>query len=471
MPDKIFVSYRRDDDPNGAARIRDALTAKFGRSSVFMDVDDLLAGLRFDEELSKALAACDVFLAVIGPRWMDLLRTKVSSGDRDYVREEIAEAVRRKIVVIPVRVGREGQFPPLPRSDELPHEIRDLVHYQKHDITYEQFRRDAGALIDAITAVRRHVRHGPVAPRDRSKTRPAIAWLTATTALVFSTVVLMLVVPSLRPTLPPAVNDPIAGLAPGSGKSARDLLANGSPCPFCPWMVVVPAGSFTMGTPQNDLDRDNGEVQVRVSIAAPFAVGRFAVTFDEWDACMAGGGCNGYKPDSRGWGRGTQPVINVNWDDAKAYTSWLSRKTGKTYRLLSEAEREYVTRAGTTTSFWWGASITPQQANYDGRYGGASNGEYRQRTLPVDTFAPNAWGLYNVHGNVSEWTEDCWKDSNYGNPADGSARTMRDCRWAVARGGSWDNYPRNLRSASRLGFSASNRVDFVGFRVARALNP
>jgi len=161
MPAKIFVSYRRDDDPNGAARIRDALAIKFGRSSVFMDVDDLVAGLRFDEELAKALAACDVFLSIIGPRWMDLLKTKASTGDRDYVREEIAEALMRKIVVIPVRIGREGQLPSLPRADELPPEIRDLVHYQKHDVTYEQFRRDASALIEAITVVRHHVRPEP----------------------------------------------------------------------------------------------------------------------------------------------------------------------------------------------------------------------------------------------------------------------------------------------------------------------
>src|SRR6516225_7127075 len=115
MPGKIFVSYRRDDDPNGAARIRDALTAKFGRSSVLLDVDNLLAGLRFDKELANASAACDVFLAVIGPHWLELLKIKASRGDRDYVREEIASALRRKIVVIPVRVGRENQLPPLRR--------------------------------------------------------------------------------------------------------------------------------------------------------------------------------------------------------------------------------------------------------------------------------------------------------------------------------------------------------------------
>src|SRR5215467_10455191 len=142
MPSKIFVSYRRDDDPNGAARIRDALTAEFGRSSVFMDVDDLLAGLQFPGELAKALAACDMFLAIIGPRWMELLNTRASSSDRDYARAEIAEALRRKIIVIPVRVGREGQLPPLPRDDDLPPEIRELVYYEKHDVIYEHFDRD-----------------------------------------------------------------------------------------------------------------------------------------------------------------------------------------------------------------------------------------------------------------------------------------------------------------------------------------
>src|SRR5262245_8691270 len=157
-------------------------------------------------------------------------------------------------------------------------------------------------------------------------------------------------------------------------------------------MVVVPAGTFTMGSPSNEPQRHNDEVQVRVSISAPFAVGKYAVTFGEWDACVADGGCNG-------WGRGKRPVINGNWAGGKSYVAWLSRKTGKAYRLPSKAEREYVTRAGTTTPYWWGSSITPNQANYDGNYtygGGGSKGEYRQRTLPVDSFEPNPWGLYNV---------------------------------------------------------------------------
>jgi formylglycine-generating enzyme required for sulfatase activity len=246
---------------------------------------------------------------------------------------------------------------------------------------------------------------------------------------------------------------------PGAGKTEHF-----KDCPTCPDMVVVPAGSFTMGSPANEPGRGSDEAQMRVSIPAPFAVGRFAVTFDEWDACFADGGCNGYEPADQGWGRGKHPVINVNWDDAKAYTAWLSRKTGKSYRLPSEAEREYVTRAGTTTPFWWGSSITPQQANYDGSAdlfkGGGS-----KRTVPVDSFEPNPWGLYNVHGNVWEWTEDC------SNPGDGNARTSGNCSRRVVRGGSWLYIPQYLRSAFRYRNSTVGRSVDLGFRLARTLTP
>jgi formylglycine-generating enzyme required for sulfatase activity len=254
-------------------------------------------------------------------------------------------------------------------------------------------------------------------------------------------------------------------------------------CPTCPDMVVAPAGTFTMGSPANEPQRGrtdlviegHNEAQVRVTIFAPFAVGKYAVTFDDWDTCVAEGGCNGYMPADQGWGRGKQPVINVNLDDVRAYAAWLSRKAGKTYRLLSEAEREYVTRAGTTTPFWWGSSITPQQANYDGSgapyKGGGSKGENRQRTVPVDSFEPNPWGFHNVHGNVWEWTEDCWNGSNTDNPGDGRTRMTGDCNRRVARGGSWYDYPQFLRSACRFGPFAIARTNVLGFRVARTFNP
>jgi formylglycine-generating enzyme required for sulfatase activity len=238
-------------------------------------------------------------------------------------------------------------------------------------------------------------------------------------------------------------------------------------------MVVVPAGSFTMGSPASDKERfDNEGPQHKVSFSEPFAVGRFAVTFDEWDACVADGGCGRYRPDDQGWGRGRKPVINVSWDDAKAYVAWLSRKTGKAYRLLSESEREYVTRAGTTTAFWWGSAIATTQANYDGNstYGGPK-GEFRQRTMPVESFQPNPWGLYQVHGNVEEWTEDCYHESYSGAPNNGSAWTTGDCGRRVVRGGSWFYNAKSLRAALRSGFATGDRYNYTGFRVGRTLTP
>jgi formylglycine-generating enzyme required for sulfatase activity len=244
-------------------------------------------------------------------------------------------------------------------------------------------------------------------------------------------------------------------------------------CDKCPEMIVVPAGSFTMGSPANEPQRGADESpQHTVTFARQFAVGKFALTFDEWDACLADDGCNGHTPSDQSWGRGRQPVINLSWNDAKAYVAWLSKKTGKTYRLLSEAEREYVTRAGTTTTFWWGPSISTTQANYDSShtYGNGLKGEFRGRTVPVEMFEPNRWGLYQVHGNVWDWIEDCYHPSYEGAPADGSAWTRSDCSHHVVRGGSWHAYPGELRSASRNnGIVPTNGPDVLGVRVARTL--
>jgi formylglycine-generating enzyme required for sulfatase activity len=266
--------------------------------------------------------------------------------------------------------------------------------------------------------------------------------------------------------------DPARGVKPGSGESFRDRTKDGHPCPACPEIAVVPAGSFTMGSPTGEEGRGAHEgPQRRVTIGRPFAVGKFEVTFAEWDACLAEGGCS-HRPDDNGWGRGKRPVMRVSWDDiTQQYLPWLSRKTGKTYRLLTEAEWEYVARAGTTTPFWWGASISPSQANYEGNftYGGGPKGEYRAKTLPVGSFAPNPWGLYNVHGNVWEWVQDCWNDSYNGAPTDGSAWTSGDCSRRILRGGSWFNLPWYLRAALRYGIATDNRDYGIGFRVGRTL--
>jgi formylglycine-generating enzyme required for sulfatase activity len=264
-------------------------------------------------------------------------------------------------------------------------------------------------------------------------------------------------------------------IKPGSGVSFKD-------CPDCPDMVAVPSGSFTMGSSEaefealvNEYGKDweqyfKREVpQHRVTIPKPFAVSKFSVTFAEWDACVADGGCGGYKPGDESWGRADRPVINVSWDDAQTYVKWLSEKTGRTYRLLSEAEFEYAARAGTTMPFWWGKSISTAQANYDGNYtyAGSAKGEYRQKTVAVKSFQPNPWGLYQVHGNVWTWTQDCFVDNYKNAPGDGSAQTTGDCSVRVLRGGSWLTFPQYLRAAYRDGSGASSRFDGIGFRLAR----
>jgi formylglycine-generating enzyme required for sulfatase activity len=293
------------------------------------------------------------------------------------------------------------------------------------------------------------------------------------------------VVPPVPPAVPPGAGvtpavgvypqapKPAPGVTPLSVERERALRPKDTfkECDACPEMVVVPRGSFTMGSPTSEEGRlrDEGP-QRRVTLARPFAAGKFAVTFDEWDACVADSGCNGYKPHDEGWGRGKQPVIYVSWYDAKAYTAWLSRKTGKAYRLLSEAEREYVTRAGTTTPYWWGASIATSQANYNENYMFGAKEEYRKRTVAVDSFQPNPFGLYQVHGNVWEWTEDCWNDSYNGAPADGSAWVSGDCKQRVLRGGSSGTHRWRLRAANRNGVLPVRDYN-VGFRVGRMLIP
>jgi formylglycine-generating enzyme required for sulfatase activity len=206
-----------------------------------------------------------------------------------------------------------------------------------------------------------------------------------------------------------------------------------------------------------------------VEIRAAFAVGKFAVTFAEWDACVAAGGCNRYKPADDGGRRGRHPVVNVSWEDANAYVTWLSKLTGKTYRLLTEAEREYVARAGTTSPYWFGASITSKRANYDAGYTEPPSGEFRQKTVPVDFFDANPFGVYQVHGNVQEWVQDCWSPDHQTTPADGSAWVPGQCPGRVLRGGSWFDAEHSLRSAARIGFFQGYRGARIGFRVARSL--
>ncbi|WP_420463593.1 formylglycine-generating enzyme family protein [Candidatus Palauibacter sp.] len=231
----------------------------------------------------------------------------------------------------------------------------------------------------------------------------------------------------------------------------------------------MPAGTFTMGSPPSEEGRDDDEGPHSVTIPAPFAVGVYEVTFAEWDACVRAGGCGGYAPADGGWGRGNRPVIYVSWDDAQAYVSWLSQQTGARYRLLSEAEWEYVARAGSRTARYWGESESGQCRNANG-YAEFCDDGYEFETAPVGSFAPNVFGLYDALGNVWEWTQDCRNWSYAGAPSDGSAWQSGNCGRRVLRGGSWNNSPRNLRSAYRSRNPTGDRYLNYGFRVARTLN-
>ncbi len=261
-------------------------------------------------------------------------------------------------------------------------------------------------------------------------------------------------------------------------------------CDNCPEMVVIPTGEFVMGSSSGEPGHERDEAPTRkVTVAKRIAVARYAVTVDEFDTFVT---VAAYRPppgcrvfEAGGWREkpelsfrnpgfeqtGTHPVVCINWHDAKAYTDWMSARLRVEYRLPTEAEREYATRAGTTSLYSWGDQIGAARAAYDWSvsFNGSPTAAARRGTHPVDAFQPNPWGLFQLHGNVSEWVEDCWNENYRNAPLDVVARTSGDCRRRVLRGGSWGYSPKDLRSAYREGATATNRNFNFGFRVVRVL--
>jgi formylglycine-generating enzyme required for sulfatase activity len=244
----------------------------------------------------------------------------------------------------------------------------------------------------------------------------------------------------------------VAAQAPAAPQSAiRD-------CPQCPELVLIQAGAFEMGSSEMfDFEAPVHQVSIRKA----FYIGRREVTYEEWDACFAEGGCK-QNPDDRGLGRARRPVADLDWDDAKSYVAWLSQKTGKTYRLPSESEWEYVARAGTTTTYPWGRTVEKDKANCIG-----CTSDPVKKAIDTGSFPPNAFGIYDMTGNAAEWVEDCWSENYRGAPADGSAWTKPQCRERVLRGGSFNNDPKYLRSAARFKYDHDVRFYTNGFRVVR----
>lgn len=587
MPSKIFVNYRRDDDAAAAARVRDGLAAKFGKANVFMDVDNLLAGQRFDIKLAEALDACDVLIAVMGERWMGILRERTAAieadpNERDYVRQEIAAALKRGIVVIPVRVGRDGKLPPLPRASELPADICDLVAHQKHDVRHETHGRDVADLIEAIRTVRREA----LAQQPR---RMPWRWVGGTASVAFgigSAAAYFGGVPMPwtpgSPTNPAVVSreqksliDPAVAakrerdarakteaeakrLADLAAQEIRDREAREKAAARCasvevdvagrgkvcldpakpdsrefqdcfdvngkrmcgPKMVVIPKGRFLMGSsdaeiaalikeyPTTNASWFRAEAPEReVTIGQPFAVGLSHVTRGEFRAFVTAtgrepdGGC--WAHDGKEWKRDanrswlspgfeqddSHPVVCVDWYDARAYAAWLKKEAGQPYRLLTEAEAEYVARGVTTAArqprYYFGNSPKDLCRNGNGAdLTGAETFSWDKTqvapcedgfaaTAPAGSprFATNPFGVRDVHGNAWSWTEDCYANSYNDAPADGSARPGGNCVSRVIRGGSWVYLPQLLRAAVRFRYREDDRFYDLGFRLARTLLP
>jgi formylglycine-generating enzyme required for sulfatase activity len=290
----------------------------------------------------------------------------------------------------------------------------------------------------------------------------------------------------------------VVALAPAHGQTQSGRRAAPSAgdtfkeCRNCPEMVVLPAGKVVIGSPPDEpLHRDN-EVQKEITFARPFALAKTAVTWDQWEGCVRDRWCDGMaidaalrlgqngepNPDYRDYGRGTRPVVGVSWYDAQAFVGWLNFKSGEddAYRLPSEAEWEYGARAGTATAFPWGPELDHDYGNFgkaEGGLGGKAEGRdvWVDETAPVGSFPPNAFGLYDMHGNIFEWTEDCYEADRAHVPADGSANKEGNCANRVFRNGTFMSNPYMHRSARRgAPYPATQRGrNYLGFRVAKTL--
>lgn len=257
----------------------------------------------------------------------------------------------------------------------------------------------------------------------------------------------------------------VAGTAAGQGNVRPNMIAGSTfqerlrSGGVGPEMVVIPAGRFRMGCLSNDKDCYRYEKPVReVSIARSFALSVHEVTVEDYDRIIL--------PSAVG----RRPKVNVSWNGAKKYARWLSSQTGAEYRLPSEAEWEYAARGGSTTKYSWGNEIGVNQANCkDWGRGGCGSQWDAKLTAPVGSFAPNAFGLYDMHGNVWEWVEDCWNRSHRGARSDGRARKRGDCGRRILRGGSWNSRPRHVRAAMRVYDIRDTRSVYYGFRVVRTL--
>lgn len=332
--------------------------------------------------------------------------------------------------------------------------------------TCEQFVQDKsdynGAVIDRVTRIDFSAGGGVYVVRGQGFFAQAIPYTLRVQQMPgVATSGLLPAGAAVQPWLTPGWTPPSVSAAPAN---AGEGLAPGTvfkDCETCPEMVAVPAGSFTMGSPAEEAGRQADEgPRHPVALINAFAIGRYEVTFAEYDACVDAGGCS-HKPSDNGWGRGRRPVINVSWNDVQAYLAWLSASTGQRYTLPSESEWEYAARAGANSRWQTGNAILIDDANILNTFA---------KTVAVGSYPPNAFGLHDVHGNIAEWVLDCSDTGYVGVPNDGSAAATGDCASArLLRGGWYGNEPVRVRFAARDRGPQTARSTAIGFRVTRAL--
>lgn len=462
----IFIGYRRDDTADVAGRIYDAMAQRFGRQRVFKDVDNIGPGVDFGDYIKSVLPRCRVALVLIGPQWLE---SKDEGGrrriddDHDWVRLEIETALATPgLLVVPVLVNGAR----MPRGEDVPESLRPLLRRNAAIIRRDpDFHDDVERLASAIRA---SVNTGIIdlskiggkaaspAPVAHARTPSrAPLWIAAALAVLALGYGAWRFAPTL---LQSAQQVQVAEDDAGAG---ADVVADGGDA----------AGrvSPTQAPPTQSAERTPPpEPRIAEPVPTPpqqpiplpemvripgrnFEMGRYEVTFAQWDACVAAGGCSAYRPRDNGWGRGNQPVIYVSWDDAQGYVRWLSERTGQRFRLPTFSEWEVAARAGATTEFSWGndAPVCERTARNGAQFLGCTP----RRPLQVGAFPPNAYGIHDMHGNVSEWVGGC-------------PGNLSPC----VRGGNWgSDDPRSLFASNYGLIGRVVQQSVIGFRVARSL--
>ncbi len=461
-PGSIFISYRRSDSTAETDRIYDRLVADFGQGRVFQDVDSIPLGVDFAEYLDDAVSRCQVVLVIIGRTWLTVTEpdgTRRLDNPDDFVRIEVESALKRRIPVIPVLI----QGASMPRRPELPESLQSLARRNGMQVGHNpRFHPDMNRLVKGLKGVL-----GEAAPVPKNSVEKTVSVPQGPKYDLRGAQFAAGLAETVKGDQVGGVvnNGPAQGSAPQTPVSFPEKLGNGVTLD----MVYIPEGDFLMGSPKGEAKREDSEdPQHRVQVPA-FYMGKYAVTQAQWEAVARLQKVEIELKAAPSRFKGNDlPVEQVSWFEAEEFCRRLRKHTGKQYRWPSEAEWEYACRARTRTPFYFGETISTDQANYDGNYtyGDGKKGVYREKTTAVGSFSANNFGLYDMHGNVWEWCQDHWHKDYNGAPKDSSPWIQGgESNLRVLRGGSWYGNPRNCRSAVRFSYTPDGRDDDGGFRV------